>query len=73
MQLAQYLLCVATRHEQAKDEHVEELNELRLTERKKSRRRNFTMTYEDEAVLLKSVIGSVRGKPPCLKKLSLPA
>jgi AAA+ superfamily predicted ATPase len=74
MQLAQYLMCVATRHEQAKDEHVDEIKELWLREKKnKSGRRSFTLTYEDENELLKGVIGSVRGKPFCLKKLTLPA
>lgn len=69
MQLAQYLMCVATRHEQAKDEHEEELKELWLRQKRKSRQ-SFTLTYEDEAAMLKGVIGSVRGKPKCLKKLT---
>lgn len=74
MQLVQYLMCVATRHEQTKNEHEEELKELCLRVTKsKSGRQSFTLTYEDELELLKGVIGSVRGKPACLKKLTLPA
>jgi len=72
MQLASYLLCVATRHEYAKDEHEEELKEYWLRQKKKNRQ-SFTLTYEDEIALLKGVIGSVRGKPLCLKKLTNPA
>lgn len=34
MQLAQYLICVATRHEQAKYEHEEEIKKLQLIEKK---------------------------------------
>ena len=28
MQLVQYFICIATRHEHAKDEHIEELHKL---------------------------------------------
>jgi AAA+ superfamily predicted ATPase len=74
MQLAQYLICVATRHEKAKIEHEEELKVLRLMGKKsKSTWRSLPLTYKDEAGLLTGVIGSVRGKPPCLKMLTLPA
>jgi hypothetical protein len=74
MELPQFLLILATRHEQAKDEHEEEIKELWLRKKKNtSSRKSFTLTYDDELVLLKGVIGSVRGKPACLKKLTLPA
>lgn len=71
MQLMQYLICVATRHEQAKEEHENELRELQFRERKKhGSRKSFTPTYEDEAALLKGVISSVSGRPACMKKRS---
>lgn len=74
MQLIEYLLCVATRHELAKDEHEEELKERSYILKKRTPgRRSFKMTYEDEAALLKGVIASIRGKPSYLKKVSLPA
>jgi len=74
MQLVQYLMCIATRHEVAKDEHEEELKEL-LSKMKKSKTglTNFSLTYEDELAMLKGVISSVGGKPACLRKLTLPA
>ncbi|OGU05545.1 MAG: hypothetical protein A2075_23935 [Geobacteraceae bacterium GWC2_58_44] len=74
MQLIQYLMCVATRHEQAISDHAEEIKELLLREkRSKSGRQAFRLTYIDEAALIKGVIGSVRGKPACFKKLTLSA
>lgn len=74
MELVQFLMTVATRHERAKDEHEEEIKELNLRQKKNlSGRTSFTLTYDDELALLKGVIGSVRRKPPCLKKLSAPA
>lgn len=73
MHLAEYLLRIAARHEQAKEEHEEELKELRLQQRKGGRRRSFTLTHEDEIALLKGVIGSVRGRSAILKKVSLSA
>ena len=74
MQLPQYLMCVAARHDQAKDEHENELRDQKYLNKKNKRDRKwFTLTYEDEAALLKGVIASVRGKPSCLKKLTLPA
>ena len=74
MELVQYLMCVATRHEHTKDEHEEEIKELNLRQKKNlSGRTSFTLTYDDELALLKGVIGSVRGKPSCLKKLTAPA
>ena len=73
MQLAQYLMCVATRHESWKDNHLAEISELQQEEKHGSRRRKCSITYEDEIDLLKGVISNVRGKPPCLKKLSAPA
>jgi len=73
MQLAQFLMCVATRHERAKDAHEEEAKELLKREKNKGGRRSCTLTYDDESALLKGVIGCVRGKPDCLKKLSTTA
>jgi len=74
MELVEYLMCVATRHERAKDEHEEEIKELNLRQKKNvSGRTSFTLTYGDELALLKGVIGTVRGKPPCLKQLTAPA
>lgn len=74
MELGQYLMCVATRHQQAKDEHEEEQKEIRVrTKAGKGRRSAPVLTYEDEAALLKGVIGSVRGRPGCLKRTSPPA
>lgn len=74
MQLMQYLICVATRHEQAKFVHENELRELRSREGKKNgSRKSFTLTYEDEATLLKGIISSVSGRPACLKKHSYAA
>ena len=74
MELVQFLMAVATRHEREKDDHEEEIKELNLRQKKNlSGRTSFTLTYDDELALLKGVIGSVRGKPPCLKKLTAPA
>jgi hypothetical protein len=66
-------MCIATRHESWKDNHLAEISELQQEEKHGSRRRKCSITYEDEIDLLKGVIGNVRGKPPCLKKLSAPA
>lgn len=74
MELPKYLLCIATRHEKAKDDHEEELKAIRLWGKKsKIGRQNNMLTHKDEIALLKDVIGSVRGKPDSLKKLSLHA
>jgi AAA+ superfamily predicted ATPase len=74
MQLAKYLMCVAARHEKAKNQQEEESRELWLKGKKcKGGRPRFTLTYKDEAELLKGVIDSVSGKPSCLKPLTLPA
>lgn len=74
MELVQFLMAVATRHEREKDDHEEEIKELNLRQKKNiSGRTSFTLTYDDEFALLKGVIGSVRGKPPCLKQLTAPA
>jgi hypothetical protein len=74
MELLQYLICVASRHERAKREHEEELAELRLRGRRiTSDQRKVTLTYADEVVLLTRVIRSVGVVPVCLKKLSFPA
>jgi len=74
MELIQFLMAVATRHEREKDDHEEEIKELNLRQKKNlSGRTSFSLTYDDELALLKGVIGSVRGKPPCLKQLTAPA
>jgi hypothetical protein len=74
MEIVQFLMAVATRHEREKDDHEEEIKELNLRQKKNlSGRTSFTLTYDDELALLKGVIGSVRGKPQCLKKLTAPA
>lgn len=74
MGLVQYLIAVGTRHGQAKDAHEEELQELWRKQKKGKRgHHKITLTYDDELELLEEVIGSVRGKPHCLKKLSMPA
>lgn len=73
MELVQYLICVATRHERAKRDHEEELAELRYEKKRARSQRKITLTYEDEVALLKGIIGSIRGKPACLKNLTLPA
>jgi hypothetical protein len=74
MQLAQYLICIATRHEQAKEIHEQELRELRISQKKKKNGKSgITMTYANENTLLKEVVDSVGSRPACLKKVSLPA
>ncbi len=66
MQLAQYFMCIATRHALAMEVHNNEIKE-RLTKKK---RKVSNLTYNDEGVLLNSVISSVRNKPDCLKMLT---
>lgn len=74
MQLMQYLICVAARHEQAKQEYEDELREVRSRVRnQKGRKRKTDATFEHEEELLEDVIFSVKGRPDCLKKLSLHA
>ena len=74
MELAQYLICFTTRHEQAKEIHEEEVREVwQARKRKKNERKVASLTYQDEHDLLTTVIGSVGRRPACLKKLSLPA
>ena len=70
MELGQYLICLASRHEKAKDEYEAELKEYGSRSRKKRGGRQVELTYEDERALMKSVVSSLRGKPACLKKLS---
>ena len=72
MQLVQYFMCVATRHEQAKDYHVEELKKI-CRKKRKNELQKFTLTFEDETALIAGVVDSISGKPACLKKLSLAA
>lgn len=73
MQLAQYLMCIANRHEKAKAVHEQEMYKMRLKKKMSEGQRKSTLTYEDEAAMLKGIIGLVRGKPSCLKKLSMQA
>lgn len=74
MELAQYLICFTTRHEQAKEIHEEEMREVwQARKRKKNERKTVSLTYQDEQDLLNTVIGSVGRRPVCLKKLSMPA
>ena len=74
MELAQYLICFTTRHEQAKEIHEEEVREVwQSRKRKKNERKAASLTYQDEHDLLTAVIGSVGRRPACLKKLSMPA
>ena len=71
MQLVQYFVCIATRHETAKFEHIEEIKRLWLKKnRGKIKRSELTLTHSDESVMIKDVIASVRGKPACIKTLS---
>jgi len=74
MQLIQYFMCIATRHQNAKHEHQEEIEKLLHQKKKhKHNRQGSTLTYADEMAMIKEVIASIRGKPACLKKLSVPA
>lgn len=74
MELVQFLMCVANRHERAKDEHEEELSDYWVRKKlSKTGRLKLKLTYQDEAALLRGVIASVRGKPSCLKGLTPPA
>ncbi|MBJ6799722.1 ATP-binding protein [Geomonas propionica] len=73
MELGNYLMCVATRHQQAKEEHDDEQREIRARARSGRGRRALVLTYDDETALLKGVIGSLRGRPACLKRASYPA
>lgn len=68
MQLAQYFMCLASRHAQALDDHKSEIRE--LVQKKK---KGTSLTHVNETVLLKAVISSVHEKPACVKKLSNPA
>ena len=61
MNLPEYLLTIATRHERAKDAHEEELKEYLLRRKYKKGRHGCNLTYDDELSLLKGVIGGVRG------------
>jgi len=76
MELIQYLMCVAARHDVAKDEHKEESEEI-WAKIKKSKSKtaptSYTLTYQDEHELLMEIVASVGRKPACLKKLTLPA
>lgn len=74
MELAQYLICFTTRHEQTKEIHEEEVRDIwQARKRKKNERKTTSLTYQDEHDLLTTVIGSIGRRPACLKKLSLPA
>ena len=76
MQLIQYLICIASQHEQAKNEHEEDLKEFRRAKKNKKgkpQQQSYTLTYKDEEALLEGVFEAVKGKPPCLKKHSFAA
>lgn len=68
MELAEYLLCIAARHCKARGDYEAELRYNRSPLSKK----NQAPPYESEMSLVTEVIGSVRGKPRCLRKISLP-
>ncbi|MBI2354431.1 MAG: ATP-binding protein [Deltaproteobacteria bacterium] len=70
MQLAEYLMCVAARHYHAKDKYGWELREHKHDKLGDDK---YPLTYDNESEMLKSVIGSIRGKPSCLKTMSLQA
>ena len=70
MELAQYFICLATRHAQAIEEYQEEIRKTWQKKKNGKRRHNFTKTYENEDALIAGVIGSVGDKPTCLKKLT---
>jgi AAA+ superfamily predicted ATPase len=72
MRLAHYLLCLASRHERAKEHYEEEWRKYRQHEHTK-KRKLYTPTYDDEISLLKDLVASIRPKPACLRTLSLPA
>lgn len=69
MELGQFLICLASRHEQAKDSYEEELKDL-WKNKKKRGGRHTEPSFDDERALMKEVVNSVRAKPACLKKLS---
>lgn len=74
MELAQYLICIAARHEPAKDEHESEVKEYWQKKKKgKSGAQKGKTTYASELELLTYIIESVAPRPAYLKKLSLPA
>ncbi len=74
MELPQYLICIATRHEQAKDDHETELKGLWQKKKKgKLGHVKTKTTYADEMELLEYVIESIGPRPASLKKLSQPA
>lgn len=74
MELVQYLICVASRHERAKRDHEEELAEHRQRKKRNNgSQRKVTLTYADEMAMLSETINSVGSMPACLKKLSFPA
>ena len=76
MQLVQYFICIATRHEQAKYNFEEEIRELQAKFKKnkhKYSKRIYTLPFDNETTLIKEVIASVGDKPACLKPLSAEA
>ena len=71
MQLPQYLICLATRHEKAKQTHEEELKQLTHTHKKITNSLLVEqMTYPNELVMLQETIKALGRRPRCLKKLS---
>lgn len=71
MQLPQYLICLATRHEKAKEIHEQELRNLTHTNKKITNSLLVEqMTYPNELVMLQETIKALGKRPRCLKKLS---
>jgi AAA+ superfamily predicted ATPase len=74
MELVQYLICVASRHERTKRDHEQEFAEhWPHMKRNNGGQRKVTLTYADEVALLKGVITSVGRMPACFKQLTFPA
>jgi hypothetical protein len=69
MHLVHYLICVATQHELAKTDHVQEWNRFRFKLKKKKPSKSFSITYVDETELLQGVVDAIADRPTCLKKL----
>ena len=76
MQLVQYFICIATRHERTKYNYEEEIRELQAKYKKnkhKYSKRIYTLPFDNETTMIEQVIASVCGKPTCLKPLSAEA
>ncbi len=68
MHLVQYLMCVTTRHKKARDAYLEELQQLRDTEKTGRKKMLQNSKYENE--LLLNVIDSIRDRPVRLKLMT---